>query len=696
MNKRAANILLLLIESNTKKNITNLSNKYKVSKRSIYNDLEEIEEFLVQNNYQIFQRSGGKCYVDIDKLEKDELLALTKMVRSQISEIKQYDPNIRISYEIFLILKSVVTTTEDLANELGLSKSTIKSDLNAIRNKIFPFNLELVTERFKGITIVGSEIEKRNLLIEIILNDYKANKIDDIDRFYLKYIDQDLLDGVQEVIDNVAGSLEIQYVEKHYIFILISSFVSLKRAFEGRLIGNGKHESLKVITHDNFFKVVSGCIIKTFDESKSLYSSKAVFNIEVSYIVSRIQVASYHGTGDTIYDKWLDLQFIVNRLIKNVESSTDMIDSNDSRLHEEIIQHLRPTINRLEEDISFKNPLKNEIYENYPGLSKIIKENINIIENFYNIKFTEDELSYIVLLFASSFERNKKYLKIKPSVVIVCTEGISTSSILKSQLEQQFDINILAIYSKSKFLEVISNPEKINFDFVISTVSLDLDSSFYLKVKPILDEKDILQLNTYFNFYSPEKTINQIINKIKPYIQITDEENLKRKLNEILGAEENATHENKRGILMLKDVINEDLIATQQKVDNAFGAVDLAGKLLKENGLINDNYISAMKDNLKENGPYFVIAPRIAMPHARPEEGSEGVGISIVTLESPVKFGHPTNDPVSLIIGLCAIDHQTHLNALAELMDILSDDEKLNNIIKSKNKKDILNILKEG
>src|SRR5699024_4990474 len=141
------------------------------------------------------------------------------------------------------------------------------------------------------------------------------------------------------------------------------------------------------------------------------------------------------------------------------------IDGRDNKLHQELVQHLRPAVKRLENNISFENPLKDEIYNKYSELFKIVKENIDIIEHFFDIEFTDDELSYIVLLFASSYERNKKTINVRPSVIIVCKEGISTSSILKSQLEQQFDINILKTYSKNNFLELYKNDNELNFDF---------------------------------------------------------------------------------------------------------------------------------------------------------------------------------------------------------------------------------------
>ncbi|WP_333648455.1 PTS sugar transporter subunit IIA, partial [Lacrimispora sp.] len=113
-------------------------------------------------------------------------------------------------------------------------------------------------------------------------------------------------------------------------------------------------------------------------------------------------------------------------------------------------------------------------------------------------------------------------------------------------------------------------------------------------------------------------------------------------------------------------------------------------------GLAEECYIQAMLKNVEVNGTYIVISPGIAMPHARPEEGALDIGLSIVTLKNPVVFGHPKNDPVKIVVGLCAIDHQSHLKALTELADILMDRNKVEKITNADSAEEILQIIKEG
>ncbi|MEM4666305.1 MAG: PTS sugar transporter subunit IIA [Thermofilum sp.] len=79
-------------------------------------------------------------------------------------------------------------------------------------------------------------------------------------------------------------------------------------------------------------------------------------------------------------------------------------------------------------------------------------------------------------------------------------------------------------------------------------------------------------------------------------------------------------------------------------------AVRLAGKLLAADGIVEERYVEAMVQVTRELGPYAVIAPGVALPHARPEDGAKEVGLSIVTLREGVNFGSP-NDPVYIVIG---------------------------------------------
>ena len=80
-------------------------------------------------------------------------------------------------------------------------------------------------------------------------------------------------------------------------------------------------------------------------------------------------------------------------------------------------------------------------------------------------------------------------------------------------------------------------------------------------------------------------------------------------------------------------------------------AVEKSGTILVNNGYVTREYVDAMVQTVKTLGPYIVVAPGLAMPHARSTNGVIKSGISIMTLSRPVTFGNESNDPVRLLIG---------------------------------------------
>lgn len=61
-------------------------------------------------------------------------------------------------------------------------------------------------------------------------------------------------------------------------------------------------------------------------------------------------------------------------------------------------------------------------------------------------------------------------------------------------------------------------------------------------------------------------------------------------------------------------------------------AIREAGEALCRAGACSPQYVQAMVDSYRELGPYFVIAPGLALPHARPEQGARKAQISAIRL----------------------------------------------------------------
>lgn len=135
---------------------------------------------------------------------------------------------------------------------------------------------------------------------------------------------------------------------------------------------------------------------------------------------------------------------------------------------------------------------------------------------------------------------------------------------------------------------------------------------------------------------------------------------------------------------MLSKYLSPQTIRLQVPVKDWKEAVEVGGGLLVEAGKCEPRYVEAMVRAVQELGPYMVLAPGLSLAHARPEDGALAVGLSIVTLSTPVNFGSEANDPVKLVISFCGIDHDSHIEMLKALAEFLMVDEN-QNLLKSSN-----------
>jgi len=124
-------------------------------------------------------------------------------------------------------------------------------------------------------------------------------------------------------------------------------------------------------------------------------------------------------------------------------------------------------------------------------------------------------------------------------------------------------------------------------------------------------------------------------------------------------------------------------------------AVRAAGRLLELRGDIEPAYTLAMVRTVKELGPYAVVAPGVALPHARPEDGVRRSCLGLVRLAKPVKFGNKTNDPVDLVIPLGASRDDGHIEIVAALASFLSVPGNLEALRRAQTEEEVLSVFRE-
>jgi len=121
----------------------------------------------------------------------------------------------------------------------------------------------------------------------------------------------------------------------------------------------------------------------------------------------------------------------------------------------------------------------------------------------------------------------------------------------------------------------------------------------------------------------------------------------------------------------------DEAIVLGAVADNWREAVRAAGAALADSGAALPAYADEMIRMIEEHGPYVVIAPGLALAHARPGPEVLHNGLAVVTLQTPVNFGHPHNDPVSVVLGLAVADAEAHLASVADLANVFNDDDAI-------------------
>ena len=142
--------------------------------------------------------------------------------------------------------------------------------------------------------------------------------------------------------------------------------------------------------------------------------------------------------------------------------------------------------------------------------------------------------------------------------------------------------------------------------------------------------------------------------------------------------------------MRLIDYFPEASISIKDSVANWQEAVDFSMSSLLSNNYVSSQYVQAIKDSTLTNGPYYILAPEVAMPHARPEYGALKTGMSLTLLRNHVSFD---NEPVKLLIGLSAADSDSHIGAIQALSEVLCEEENLAALLAAESEKQLADVI---
>ena len=638
MNKRSREILSQLItktEYSQTISIQDLAEMFKVSSRTIRYDIEQINDYLKENHLQPLNLGKqGVINTQADITKARESLSEEGFYSFKLSREE------RVCFSaVMMICSDDYITLSEIADQLFVSRSTIIQDLEHIKSFFRERHLYVLSHSNKGLLLEGREIDKRNLLIDMIQSENSIFKVEPIFQHLTQCLSKNLKIDLEDIsmIEKIINEAEHIYGR----FLTDQSFVQLRNYFQLSLYRLRKAHYVEYGDDKNSkWDMAKGMI-----DQIQQFIVKEIPDTEIYYVASVLNRMKYIKKT-TSNKEIVKMQVITRNFIEKISKDIHRNLQGDYIFYENLINHLESTFSTLGDRFAI-NSVVDEVLQRYPEVKQATERNVYVFEEYVGRKLSEEEIAYIVVHICAAIERNKNET-VRYSVVLVCNGGIGTSQLLLARLEKFFHLDVIDIIPAHD----IENMNMDDVDAVISTISLEGKGIEYIQVDPLLTDEDCIRVGEKLSKIHPKVSEKETISEenqdslksletIKDILEEDEEEIAIGKIKSVI-----ESFFQKKEETTLSDLLPAQAIQIGVECSDWKGAIEASAKYLLKNGAINENYIKAMIKNVMENGPYIVVAPGFALPHEALNAGASKVGMSLIRLKTPVPFGKEEMDPI--------------------------------------------------
>lgn len=703
MDERSVLLLSQIVHHNGYLPIEEIIDKLQISRRTLYYDLQKVNQWLKDQELEPITnvRSLG---LSLSEEAKKKIPALMKDMNTQQYYFSEKERKNVLA--ISLLTTATSLFLKDLMEKIKVSRGTTIQEVNRLKGEFSSFQLKLQFHRGDGYVVHGEENQKRKALLHYLSQILTAKGWNQ------------LLNEIQVLLNGELGDTALQTEKNtltfiHEYFPFIEQLVTDSVTMYGLQITDEMHQQLTLRLLVFSKRLLEGNSVQIEEEEKEVLRTAPEYEV-AAYIAKHLgQMFQVHFPEDEIayltmhllgisvridqYD--LDhnevtenLKWIIEKMVFDFQRYACVFFQDSPKLKENLLQHLKQTYYRLKYDLAIENPLIDSIQQLYGDVLALTKKVIHHLETYIGKPLNEDEIGFLAMYFGGWLKREGTTPQSRKRTMIVCGNGVSTSQLLQSQIENLLTtVDVVSILSLREFEE----HRAYDIDFIVSTVPIKHRIPVF-HVNPILTDLEKETLLNQFNSLvqnkskSPRDTIPALMDIIQKHADITNETKLIEDLTQFLSLNKQTYRKGVKAVL--QDLLTEDMIQLQQEAEDWEDAIRLASQPLLTKSAINDEYVAAMIQNVLELGPYVVIAPKIAIPHARPEQGVKRMGMSLLTLKKGILF-EKSDNPVQLMIVLAAVDKESHLKALAQLSTLLSNEEDVQHIIDATENKTVLDLI---
>lgn len=136
------------------------------------------------------------------------------------------------------------------------------------------------------------------------------------------------------------------------------------------------------------------------------------------------------------------------------------------------------------------------------------------------------------------------------------------------------------------------------------------------------------------------------------------------------------------------ELLDKKNVRIIDKAEDWKDAIRISVQPLEEQGYVEARYKEEIISKVEELGPYIILAPSIALPHARPEQGVIQSQVAITLFREDVSF-NKKDTTAKLFITLAAADSNSHLNTLMAISNVLQNEEYCEKILQAEDEESL-------
>ena len=677
--KRYFEIINLVINSNDEITVKDISNLYNITERSIRYDIDELNVFFQEkNNKDIIEINNNRLKILYSENEIEDIVENIKEKEYFLSENERV--NI-LSYEIFLSKNEFIL--QYFTEKYNLSKTTVRYSLKELNKIISEYGLVIDMNNNRGYKIIGSEINIRKYIINILreyIKNTKEKKIEYdplkkiIQKFYKKSRIEESKSIINKILDYTGKTISDEAFETLQLFL----FISVVRNKNG-------HEIEEDVENEIFLS-------KTKEFSKIREILEKIENIkekDIHYFVDFFLGSYSYNLEYSYFLNWILIESLIDQFIKLLSDKLKVNLTEDKILRKELLNHIKPAIYRMKNKLKLTESILSEVKKQYMELFIKTKSSLKIISDFIDLSFDEDEAAFITVMIQRAIMRNNPstLLKKDPNILIVCGLGYSSSRFLYENINNRFQVNIIDIIPFNQ-LENYNYLKKA--DIIISTLDFKLDGMDVITVNAVMNEKDILKLK---NYGLPEKKskikLSELLSIIK---KVPDETELKKQLMRNFGENiyDDMGEKSETGKSFV-ELLSEKSIKLNVAANNLDEVIEITGQTMIDSGLVKEEYTDELKNQIIQYGKYILVGDKTILPHGQLLKNVRETGFSLITLKKGIDF---FGSEIKIVICLASRNKDEHLRAILELNRYLKNPDFENELLNKENSEELTDYLK--